>query len=485
MSLASDATAATLVVPVSVTVLCVSVNGSSMLHEHTFDNLLISALFNPISPPRQLYSSTVNISDLLQAVLTAVSLQESRTLCSELHALLTTPSSICVSTTTVFALKSHKIQLPQNGYRILGRLHELLNVLSSPRILSIDQYSQMPDMVSWMVELGTQGVFFGSHFILILAADAPVVPGMYQEPGNSLPGVSLPQIPQTYYPYHNEAANYYQGMYPLLQPAQGFYRPPIQNYPLHQTPTVPDSLQSRQWFSMSPLHSELIPASWATTADSIASASPTSSSSSLPLSPLNIPLGLPINTGGLPFGMSDSVSAMLVPGMRIEDALIAAGVTAAQQTAVFDPKKGSLWELHRYHQRAADILHTMGFTGTGNGLRTYRGGLQLTAVAVLLHLRWSVRNFKNKCSAFKAAEILSCESWQDIIPKQDDPGYKEYCSWRGIVAMFSLDGFSRRDTAPCRRSSDFVEVCAANLSQNVLLHDISRIASYTRPATTG
>ncbi|KAJ7713829.1 hypothetical protein B0H14DRAFT_3523208 [Mycena olivaceomarginata] len=58
MSLASDATAAALVVPVSATVLCVSVNGSSMLHEHTFDNLLISALFNPISPPRQLYSST-------------------------------------------------------------------------------------------------------------------------------------------------------------------------------------------------------------------------------------------------------------------------------------------------------------------------------------------------------------------------------------------------------------------------------------------
>lgn len=234
MSLASDATAVALVVPVSATVLCVSVNGSSMLHEHTFDNLFISALFNPISPPRQLYSSTVNISDLLHAVLTAVSLQESRTLCSELHALLTTPSSICVSTTMVFALKSHEIQLPQNGYRILGRLHKLLNVLSSPRILSIDQYSQMPDMVSWMVELGTQGVFFGSHFILILAADAPVVPVMYQEPGNSLPGVSLPQIPQTYYPYHNEAANYYQGMYPLLQPAQGFYRPSIQNYPLRK-----------------------------------------------------------------------------------------------------------------------------------------------------------------------------------------------------------------------------------------------------------
>lgn len=122
------------------------------------------------------------------------------------------------------------------------------------------------------------------------------------------------------------------------------------------------------------------------------------------------------------FGLPDSVSQMLVPGTSVGNALNLAGITQAQQVKATFVGGGSLFQLYKKYRTIIAILARLGL-GTSKPLTniTYLGGLEITSMAIMAHLKWSPRTFDNKFGAFeKAALFAQGHTWKGPIPAEHE-----------------------------------------------------------------
>ncbi|KAK6992848.1 hypothetical protein R3P38DRAFT_3372176 [Favolaschia claudopus] len=477
--------------PVSVTVVCVSIDGVPGIHQHTFYGFSMPLSTSaPPSFPDSEPTSSVSISTLLRTVISAANSSESEKLPRELHTILTKYDSsladIRVSTTQLPCFGA-EMQLPHTGFQGLGFLKTLLSSESSCLISSIDYTSDLLEMQSWKKQLVRAGAKLSHHFIVILAVD-PITPGspavlsgatefppfsfsdeqMFREAKGwrgmeadlayqpSLPTAS--NTPMLSPPELNFAENNFLEKY--LGSMYNDYRPSSQNYSEAQYDNNGDTSGSAEaviWPErsaiLSPPHLSY------------------ESATSIPIS------GETTDTGNV-CQIPEHISCSLVAGTSVRDALTLTGITPAQLTAAQCVQNGTLWQLYRNHNAAEYVLGYMGLPSESSRI-TYHGGLTLTGDNVLTELGWSTRSFRNKSNAYKAARDLAIRSWLGPIPIKDkntDSPYTHYQNWQGIVAMFRC-GFCDRDTPPRKDSLDPDEVRAAALSQNTLLNRLGPIRS--------
>ncbi|KAF8130444.1 hypothetical protein K438DRAFT_1999424 [Mycena galopus ATCC 62051] len=163
-----DAVPTVLTPSVSVTIVCVTIAPVPILHQqHALFELPIPSHLIPPFQPHGFGASYIDVSVLLQGVITAITPLMDNEKLQNLYSLLTDFPQIGVSTTQVHCFGSD-MQLGQNGYHSIGKLGELLNS-SLPTPIS-SMAAQIVDNI-WTPYLVHSGAFLSHHFILVLALD--------------------------------------------------------------------------------------------------------------------------------------------------------------------------------------------------------------------------------------------------------------------------------------------------------------------------